>query len=101
MVCGQYLNFSIYFLILKMVPVAFRPNIQSICEDELYTSWNGTNVDPLCEEGEEEKKEGNRKKTVFAVCKVQGRTGWEDFKNCAVFVKGRRERKIQLGESLL
>lgn len=98
MVCGQYLNFSIYFLILKMVPVAFRPNIQSICEDELYTSWNGTNVDPLCEDREEEKKEGNRKKTIFAVCKVQG---GEDFKNCAVFVKGRRERKIQLGESLL
>lgn len=40
------------------------------------------NVVPLCEGGEEEKKEGCGKKPVFAFCKAYGRAEGKDSKNC-------------------
>lgn len=46
-----------------------------------------------CMRVKQEKKERCRRKTVFAFCMVLERTEGEGFKNCTVFVKGRREQK--------
>lgn len=59
------------------------------------------NVVPLCEGGEEEKKEGCGKKPVFAFCKAYGRAEGKDSKNCAVFVKERRKQKDPINRKFL